>query len=69
MTASPGSMRTAGMAELGLKASAVSHGVRLVAGTMIVDGREMSVQEVLADPELSKLLSDEGAIRQPRYRT
>ena len=45
-----------------------SHGVRLIAGIMTVDGRPMSVAEVLADPELSRLLSDEGPIRQPRYR-
>lgn len=43
-----------------------SHGVRLVAGTMTVDGREMSTADVMRDPVLSRLLSDEGAIRDPR---
>jgi hypothetical protein len=44
-----------------------SHGVRLVHRTMLVGVRERSVQEVLADPELSALLSDEGPILRPRY--
>ena len=39
-----------------------SHGVRLVAGTMIADGREMSLKDVLADPHLCVLVSDEGEI-------
>jgi hypothetical protein len=43
-----------------------SHGVRLVAGTMVADGREMSAAEVLAHPILSKGLSKEGPITSPR---
>jgi hypothetical protein len=39
-----------------------SHGVRLVDGTMTVDGVTRRVQDVLKDPELCPLLSDEGPI-------
>lgn len=45
-----------------------SHGVRLVAGTMTVDGVEKSVTEVLKDPNLAPLLSDEGPLTQTRIR-
>jgi hypothetical protein len=38
-----------------------SHGIRLVADEMTLDGRARSVFEVLADPGLAALLSDEGA--------
>lgn len=44
-----------------------SHGIRLVSLSMIVDGVSRTVPEVLADPDLSVLLSDEGAISNPRY--
>jgi hypothetical protein len=44
-----------------------SHGARAVRRTVKVDGREMSYEEVLRDPKLSPLLSDEGPIPQPRY--
>lgn len=40
-----------------------SHGVRLVGGTMIVDGQERAVSEVLRDPALAGLLSNEGPLR------
>lgn len=46
-----------------------SHGIRLVAGTMRVDGVERPVAEVLRDPTLAGLLSDEGVVRNPRYST
>jgi hypothetical protein len=39
-----------------------SHGTRLVAGEMIVDGRPMQVTKVLKDKLLCGLLSDEGPI-------
>jgi hypothetical protein len=44
-----------------------SHGVRLVAQRLDVDGRETSVDAVLADPGLCGLLSDEGpfSVRYP----
>lgn len=44
-----------------------SHGVRLVSKKLIVNGDERLITDVLADPELTKLLSDEGVISQPRY--
>ena len=43
-----------------------SHGVRLVGGTMLVDGVERPVSEVLKDPALAGLLSNEGVVRDPR---
>jgi hypothetical protein len=43
-----------------------SHGIRLVHGTMLVDGIERPVAQVLADPVLSELISSEGPIRSPR---
>ncbi len=39
-----------------------SHGLRLVADTMIVDGRELNVTDVLNDERLCNLISDEGRI-------
>ena len=39
-----------------------SHGIRLVKETMTVDGKPRKVEDVLRDPEMSKLLSDEGSI-------
>jgi hypothetical protein len=39
-----------------------SHGIRLVKEAMTVDGKPRKVADVLRDPELSKLLSDEGSI-------
>jgi hypothetical protein len=46
-----------------------SHGVRLVQQKMTVNGNPTTVADVLADPKLSGLLSDEGVIANPRYRT
>lgn len=43
-----------------------SHGVRLISDSIIVDGQKMSIKDVLAHPELSKLLSDEGVINNTR---
>jgi hypothetical protein len=45
-----------------------SHGLRLVAKEMELDGVPTTVAEVLADLELHVLLSDEGPIPKPRYR-
>lgn len=45
-----------------------SHGIRLVYGTMTVDGREMPTASVYADTSLAPLVSDEGAIRQDKLR-
>ena len=41
-----------------------SHGIRLVSDTAIVNGKLRSVSEMLQDPSLAKVLSDEGPIRQ-----
>lgn len=39
-----------------------SHGLRLVSDTAIVNGRRMSLADVLADPQLSGIISREGPI-------
>jgi hypothetical protein len=44
-----------------------SHGIRLVAREMEVNGAVTKVESVLADGALSPLLSDEGAFPLPRY--
>ena len=44
-----------------------SHGIRLVARRCEVDGRATTVDAVLADPQLSVLLSDEGTFTSWRY--
>jgi hypothetical protein len=46
-----------------------SHGARLVRNRIEVDGKEMNVDEVLADPDLCGLVSDEGPMNPPRYPT
>lgn len=40
-----------------------SHGIRLVSRKVLIDGKLRSIAEVLEDPVLSKVLSDEGPIR------
>jgi hypothetical protein len=44
-----------------------SHGIRLVQTKMIVNGESKTVAEVLANPNLAELISDEGIIRQAKY--
>jgi len=44
-----------------------SHGVRLVLGRMLVDGEEMTLADVLADPTRCALISDEPPGPLPRY--
>lgn len=39
-----------------------SHGVRLMSGQMLVDGQTLKVADVLKDPQLHRLLSDEGPL-------
>lgn len=39
-----------------------SHGVRLVSAVALVDGRPHAIRELLADPRLAGVLSDEGPI-------
>jgi hypothetical protein len=40
-----------------------SHGIRLVSEVALVDGKIRSVYDILQDPLLAKVLSDEGSIR------
>jgi len=42
-----------------------SHGIRLVAGMALVEGKMQPVAEILRDPKLARVLSDEGAINLP----
>jgi hypothetical protein len=44
-----------------------SHGIRFVAPTMIVDGVQRNTADVLKDPVLSSLISDEGPLKIIRY--
>lgn len=45
-----------------------SHGIRLVNSVIRIDGKETTIQKVLADPVLYKLISDEpGIMLQPGY--
>jgi hypothetical protein len=44
-----------------------SHGVRLVRDEITLDGREMTISELLADPDLCALVSDEGTMTPPCY--
>ena len=39
-----------------------SHGVRLVAREIVLDGKKVAISRVLADPALHPLLSDEGVV-------
>ena len=43
-----------------------SHGIRLVSDTVLIDGEPRSIYEVLEDPKLATILSDEGPIRMVR---
>lgn len=44
-----------------------SHGVRLVSQTMVIDGEEVAVADVLKDPKRCSLVSDEGIVKKPAY--
>jgi hypothetical protein len=44
-----------------------SHGIRLVSREMLLNGQRTNVAAVLADPNWSQLLSDEGPLLQSRY--
>lgn len=39
-----------------------SHGIRLVSDTMYIDGKPASVHQVLQNPDLAAILSDEGPV-------
>jgi len=40
-----------------------SHGIRLISSVVLIDGEPRSIYEVLEDPKLAGILSDEGPIR------
>jgi hypothetical protein len=44
-----------------------SHGIRLVQDSVLVNGEMRRISELLKDPELSALFSDEGMILKPFY--
>jgi hypothetical protein len=44
-----------------------SHGIRLVDRRILIDGVGRDLPQVLSDPELAALLSDEGVIAEARY--
>jgi hypothetical protein len=44
-----------------------SHGIRLVKRTLLVDGQPRDIRDVLSDPQLAFLLSDEGVITRVAY--
>ncbi|NRA67310.1 MAG: hypothetical protein HRU19_22695 [Pseudobacteriovorax sp.] len=46
-----------------------SHGLRLVAGMMLVNNVFLPVAEVLQDPNLAPIISYEGALKSTRYAT
>ena len=49
----------------GVRYADYSHAVRLVWHEVWIDGARRSIYDVLADPTLAPLLSDEGALRDP----
>jgi hypothetical protein len=44
-----------------------SHGIRLVSRRLLLDGKPKTIEEVLADPALANLLSNEGVMLRTRY--
>jgi hypothetical protein len=44
-----------------------AHGIRLISKTMLLDGAEVAVTDVLADKALCSLLSEEGPVLKARY--
>ena len=44
-----------------------SHGIRLIANDVIVNGNPMRIKDVFADTKLSALISDEGSLKFTRY--
>ena len=43
-----------------------SHGIRLVSEMALVDGQPVSIYDLMKDPQLSGIVSDEGPIRDLR---
>ena len=50
-----------------LNYSDYSHGIRVVRDTMSVDGQDMLVDDVMRDPALCALVSDQGVFTRTRY--
>lgn len=50
----------------GIKYADYSHGIRLIYNQMVVNGSKMSLKDVLKDPKLSILVSDEGPLKRLR---
>lgn len=46
-----------------------SHGIRAVGGRSLVDGVEVSTEKLYTDPLLAPLVSNEGPVHSPRYKT
>ncbi len=46
-----------------------SHGIRLVQKTALLNGLPVDLEDVLSDPKLSVLASDEGPLARPRYES
>ena len=44
-----------------------SHGVRLISKTVYINGDSNQIEDILKDPNLSSLLSNEGVISKPYY--
>jgi hypothetical protein len=44
-----------------------SHGIRLVKRTIQLDGKPRDIYDILRDPNLAVLLSDEGVLTHPGY--
>lgn len=44
-----------------------SHGIRAIGGTCQVDGQTMRTEDLYKHPTLSKLVSNEGPVKTPRY--
>lgn len=40
-----------------------SHGIRLISSTILLDGAQVQLADVLSDPKFCKLLSDEGVVK------
>lgn len=45
-----------------------SHGIRMIDSTVVLDGTEMSIFDVLKDTTLCKYLSEEGTLENPKYK-
>ena len=46
----------------GINYADYSHGIRLISGMALIDGKLRSIQDILGDPSAAKVLSDEGPI-------